>query len=134
MLELPPLEKRPRDILEGAYQRDILATVRGFSSNSLCSQAQVTDLAEMNVDVQTKRMRTDIWRAAGKQLQDSVLAGQSNATDETSAFPDTAILTWEMNTKAASRTSIEMGAKSLYVTEAGISVFEGVHQRCISSA
>ncbi|KAF9354062.1 hypothetical protein BGX34_011237 [Mortierella sp. NVP85] len=129
VLELPPLEKRPRDILESAYQRDIFATVRGFSSNSLHSQTQITDLAEMNADGQgTKRMRTDIWCAAGKQLQ------ECNVTNETSAFPDTAILTWEMNDKATSRTSIDMGVKSLYVTEAEISIFEGVHQRHLDYA
>lgn len=129
VLELPPLAKRPRDILEGSYQRDILATIRGFSMNSSKSQPQSMDLTNMDANQEPKRMRTDIWRAAGKELQDLPFAGESEITSRAAGCHDKAIMTWEMNTKAGPRVPTDMDTKSPYVTEAGNPLFEAFYQR-----
>ncbi|KAI8359772.1 Spc98 family-domain-containing protein [Mortierella sp. GBAus27b] len=130
VLELPPLAKRPRDILEGSYQRDILVTVRNISRNSSSDFTQTKDPSSLDatsaVD-KSPNTETDVWRATGTRSQAVLLYNDSEEPSKANGSGDKAILTWEMNTKSGPTVRSDM--RSPYVTESGTLLFETFYRR-----
>ncbi|KAG0324689.1 hypothetical protein BGZ99_001575 [Dissophora globulifera] len=134
--ELPPLTKRPRDILDDCTLLDDSSTAR-LSANRHAgnrSRSDVSPKGDPNMALTTDILerRSDAWRDAGRpSQQDTAIDAGSQAP---AGRPDKVQLTWEMLTATGPKVPPEIPITSPYITEAGTRVFEAVYQKHLDYA
>ncbi|KAG0254885.1 hypothetical protein BG011_005446 [Mortierella polycephala] len=127
--ELPPLTKRPRDILDECAGNE--ASVGAGLPKGQKSEHQVRSAKAAKVHVTEPWSRLDTWSAAGKPLQqDTAVATRTREPASASTIvPDKLQLTWEMCSRYGPAVSPKKDIISPYVTEAGTRVFEAVYHK-----
>ncbi|KAF9112396.1 hypothetical protein BGX27_003438 [Mortierella sp. AM989] len=144
VLELPPLTKRPRDIVDECYDRGGLGigklpSLREESTSNTRHAKVLKSKSEVASKDNALSNHTDSWRAVGIPLQQDTTVGGSGkgingpiADDGTR--PDKMQLTWETCTEFGPKVQPEMPFVSPYITEAGTSMFETVYQKHLDYA
>ncbi|KAG0299622.1 hypothetical protein BGZ98_009896 [Dissophora globulifera] len=134
--ELPPLTKRPRDILDDCTLLDDSSAAR-LSANRLAGNRGRSDVfpkgdTNMALTTDILERRSDAWRDAGRpSQQDTTIDAGSQAP---AGRPDKVQLTWEMLTATGPKVPPEIPITSPYITEAGTRVFEAVYQKHLDYA
>ncbi|KAF9397229.1 hypothetical protein BGX21_009085 [Mortierella sp. AD011] len=137
VLELPPLTKRPRDIVDdccyrGGFELGTSSLLRKDNSNKSrdvkVPKTKSKGTTKSNVHIG----QADSWRAAGIPLQRDSVVGEagSRVVDRL----DKVQLSWETCTEFGPRTQSEMPFVSPYITEAGTRMFEAIYQKHLDYA
>ncbi|KAF9294051.1 hypothetical protein BGZ74_011431 [Mortierella antarctica] len=121
--ELPPLTKRPRDIVDEALLSD---GVVGTQSQSKKGKTKITSGSGSSAR-RSKNSIIDTWRAAGMPEQLDTAAGAADIRQEGRA--NKSQLSWETCSKNGPMPQPKMPIISPYVTETGINPFEAVYNR-----
>ncbi|KAF8968212.1 hypothetical protein BGZ46_010919, partial [Entomortierella lignicola] len=131
-LELPPLTKRPRDIVDDCFGNDGfgLEKFQPDQRNAKVLKTHSAGASKKN----TRMSPTDTWRAAGiPQKQDTVTGKDGTGANTVSATPnnrpDKMQLSWETCTEFGPKIQLELPFVSPYITEAGTRMFEAVYQK-----
>ncbi|KAF8925134.1 hypothetical protein BGZ58_001109 [Dissophora ornata] len=136
--ELPPLAKRPRDILDNCCLLDGSAAVKSSSGSDWDDEGRSVKIPKAELKITKndgQRSSRDTWRDAGKPLQqDTAIQGHGQVGAGSMARPDKVQLTWEMNTRTGPKAQPEIPIISPYVTEAGTLMFEAVYQKHLDYA
>ncbi|KAF9433082.1 hypothetical protein BGZ76_009900 [Entomortierella beljakovae] len=136
-LELPPLGKRPRDIVEDCYFHEGVG-LRRLPAISEENVPRLRSPTSSESNLQNISIY-DTWRAAGRPSQQDTL---TNMMEETAiseplgsaSRPDKAQLSWETCTEFGPKSSTDMPFVSPYITESGTQMFEAVYQRHVDYA
>ncbi|KAF9200628.1 hypothetical protein BGZ49_009136 [Haplosporangium sp. Z 27] len=131
-LELPPLTKRPRDIVDDCFGND------GFGLEKFQPEqrnAKVLKTHPAGASKKSTRISpTDTWRAVGiPQKQDTVTGknetGASTVSTSPNNRPDKMQLSWETCTEFGPKIQPELPFVSPYISEAGTRIFEALYQK-----
>ncbi|KAF9309585.1 hypothetical protein BG003_009597 [Podila horticola] len=121
--ELPPLTKRPRDIVDEALLSDGAARTPSLSKKG---RTKVTPVSGSSAK-RSKSSIIDTWRAAGMPEQYDTTAGAVENLQESQA--NKSQLSWETCSKNGPVPQPKMPIISPYVTEMGTKPFEAVYNR-----
>ncbi|KAF9186022.1 hypothetical protein BGZ50_002685 [Haplosporangium sp. Z 11] len=128
-LELPPLTKRPRDILDECAGRE--ASVSADLPKGQESERDIRSAKAVKVHVTEPWSRLDTWFAAGKPLQQdtTITTRTQKSASESMNVPDKSQLTWEMCSRYGPTVPPKKDIISPYITETGTRVFEAVYHK-----
>ncbi|KAG0004783.1 hypothetical protein BGZ79_008131 [Entomortierella chlamydospora] len=137
VLELPPLTKRPRDIVDdccyrGGFELGASSLLRKDISNKAWDVKVPKTKSKGTTKSNVHMGQADSWRAAGIPLQHDSIVGEAGA--RVIDRPDKMQLTWETCTEFGPRTQPEMPFVSPYITEAGTRMFEAIYQKHLDYA
>ncbi|KAG0371108.1 Gamma-tubulin complex component 6 [Gamsiella multidivaricata] len=129
VFELPPLSKRPRNILDEYCDRrnsGVWASASSVETGNSTGSTKTYKIPPRPKKNETRMIQVNTWHAAGTPSQRDTTTGQDN---ESAAYPDKVQLTWEMSIAAGPLAQPGIPIASPYVTEAGVGVFEAAYQR-----